>query len=246
MTEFPYSNQQISEAFSCSQSNIREHKSKHSDELKRNVDYVSLPDRNYKVMWSKSGVTKLADYIGTDQAKLFIAQFIEQKIEKPLKKIVPSNTEQPNSLVNLPDSQLIGLMEMMVASMKRQSEKLNTLEINQQKLETRIEEVGSQKSGLSVIQVRTAKEFKTLKIEKKSEIGAEINELVKQIFIYPHYTKEQLKDLTKSEQGELYRQAHRQARNYYWDSEKVTYVGAKKASFESKLKFLNWLKKVKI
>ena len=243
ITQFPYTNEQIATAFGCTQSNIREHKSKHKGELLRNVDYVSNPDSNYKIFWSKSGAIKLADWIGTDKAKLFISQWIEKTVEKPFKEITPNNQIavpetnqiQPTNIQNLPENQLFTLMEMTLTSLRRQSERMNTLE-------TRLEQIANQKATLNVIEVRTAKDFKTLKESKKNEIGVEINALIREKYL----GDVDFSGRTNVEIQEMYKHAHRQARNDYWDEEQETYVGAKKASYESKVKFLNWLKKVKV
>jgi hypothetical protein len=241
MTEnFPYSNEQIAEGFNCTQGNIREHKSKHKDSLIKNIDYVSLADSNYKIFWSKAGVIKLADYIGTKEAKLFISQWIEKTIEKPFKEIQPENqiatqTEKSN-LDNLPDSQLFGLMEMMLTGMKRQAEKIS-------QLETRVEEVSNQKAMLNVIEVKTAKELLTIQKSKADDIGKEINALVFNFFVED---KENLGHRTQAEITEIYKQAHREARKLYYELEGKTYLGAKHSSFESKKEFLEWLKQVKV
>ncbi len=241
---FPYSNEQIAEGFGVTQEAIRTHKSRHKTELSRNVDYVTDSHTNYKVFWSKSGVIKLADWIGTKEAKLFISQWIEKTIEKPFKEI-STDTQltpaQPTADFNsLSDSQLLGMMEMMLIGMKRQADK-------NQEFEDRLAKVESQKTLLNVIQVKTAKDFKTLKQEKKNEIGVEINELVRRIYIDRYYSQDEWNHKTPKEKAEIYKHSHRESRNdYYRDNNHETYVGAKKATIDSKVKFLNWLKKVEV
>lgn len=230
---FPYSNEQIADAFSCTQGNIREHKSRHADTLLRNVDYISIPSEGYKVYWSKEGVIKLADYINTPQAKKFIGTLEVKRDEQ--NKGVTSLTPIQN-LDTLPDSQLFGLMEMMLTGMKRQAEKIN-------QLENKIEEVSNQKAVLNVIEVKTAKELLTIQKAKLDDIGKEINALVFNFFVDD---KDHFHIRTQEEKAEILKQSHREARKVYYDLEGKTYLGAKHSSYESKLEFLEWLKKVKV
>lgn len=232
---FPYSNEQIAEVFGTTQLNIRQHKSRHGKELTRNIDYVTNSHTNYKIFWSKCGVIKLADYVGSPEAKKFISQWADSTTsrEQENREISQQQVIQPG-LGSLPENQLIGLMEMTIAAIKNHSQKLN-------QLETRIEEVASQKSMLNVIQVRTAKDFKTIKKLKFDEIGSEINGLIQDKFI-----QQDLGHRTQEEKVYIYSQAHREARRCYYELTGITYIGAKKASFESKREFLEWLKKVKV
>ena len=89
-------------------------------------------------------------------------------------------------LANLSGTQLLQLGEVLLNAAKNHEQRILNLE-------TRIEEVATQKATLNVIQVKTAKDFKTLKAEKKTEIGAEINQLIAEKYIFPYHTEEELK-----------------------------------------------------
>lgn len=237
MTEnFPYSYQNVADGFGITQSTLRSHKQNHKDQLIKNIDYVSVQDldRKYKIFFGKSGVIKLADFVGTPKAK----EFINQWASKTTNQETQIST-QSQDISGLNDNQLLGMMKMMVASFERQAEK-------NKEIEDRLAKVESQKTLLNVIEVKTAKAFLTLKQEKKNEIGAEINELVRRIYIDRYYSQDEWSHKTKEEKAEIYKQAHHESRNDYWRSETQTYVGATKASYESKVKFLNWLKKVEV
>ena len=236
--KFTYSTEQIAEVFGTTQLNIRQHKSRHKAELLKNIHFISVTGvTGYQIFWSKEGVIMLSDWIGTKEAKKFIGTLEVRKEDQ--NKGVTTLTPVPNTLDNLPDSQVFGLMELMLVTIKKQAEK-------QHQLELKVEQLESTSGNQNIIQVKTAKDFKTLKTEKKTEVGAEINSLIRTKFIIPYHSQEDLKNRTQFEIIEIYKQANREARKVYWDHMHETYVGAKHATYESKVKFLNWLKQLEI
>jgi DNA repair exonuclease SbcCD ATPase subunit len=153
---FPYSNEQIAEGFGVTQEAIRTHKSRHKTELSRNVDYVTDSHTNYKVFWSKSGVIKLADWIGTKEAKLFISQWIEKTLEKPFKEISTDTQITPVQPTNQIDF-LQGLLDLL----KNQDQRLS-------QIEQRIEKVES-KPNTFYLDVNNLEKYKEYRKEKLME-----------------------------------------------------------------------------
>jgi hypothetical protein len=121
----------------------------------------------------------------------------------------------------------IGLLKEMVAELELQAMRIDQVESEVFELRTQIRTIDS-KPDLNIT-VTTAKAFKTLKQDKLDEIGREINQLVFRLF--------KTGDTT-------FQDAHSEAHNYFKMQTGQTYVGAKNSSYQSKLQFLEWLKKI--
>jgi hypothetical protein len=182
-------------------------------------------DANILVSVIKGGDGEQGTFLHPKLGVLF-ARWLKPEFAIWCDKVIENLTKPKNETQPIKRSN-ITLLKEMVNELEIQAMRLEQVESRVIELEATVNTI-EHKPALNIT-VSTAKAFKTLKQDKLIELGREINNLVFEKFL--------------SEGSKDYHEAHKKAHKSYKLETGITYVGAKKASYQSKLEFLEWLKK---